>query len=104
MPGTSLLTQSDHGTENYGIANAQTVMRQTLDPELLGTLQHRFMGGHKNKKPEIVWSVIRRNWAPGFETLFQMGVDHGLYDPQDPLEKYVHTDLLGRLLTLIGAE
>lgn len=44
--GIPLITQSDPGSENYGIANCQTVTRQRLDPSLQGSLQHRWM----NKK------------------------------------------------------
>ncbi|KAG8941619.1 hypothetical protein FRC04_004139 [Tulasnella sp. 424] len=40
--GMPLITQSDEGTENYGIANAQTTMRHMLDPSLEGTI-HRLM-------------------------------------------------------------
>ena len=42
------LTQIDPGTENYGVANAHTVMCHCLDPSLTGTLQHHFTLGHNN--------------------------------------------------------
>ena len=83
------MTQSDLGTENYGIANAQTAMRQTLDPHLEGTLQHRWMLGHNNIKPEIMWSQIRRRFSPGFEDILETGVFEGIYDPNDYLHMYV---------------
>ncbi|KAG1777880.1 hypothetical protein EV702DRAFT_1179146 [Suillus placidus] len=34
---------SDLGTKNFGIANAQTLLRQHYDPDLRGMLQHRWM-------------------------------------------------------------
>ncbi|KAJ6573341.1 hypothetical protein B0H10DRAFT_1964050 [Mycena sp. CBHHK59/15] len=40
--GIPLITQSDLGSENNGIANCHTVTRQRLDPSLNGTLQHRW--------------------------------------------------------------
>ena len=55
-----LVTQSDPGTENFGIANAQTMLRQTLDPSLTGFVQHRWMRSNKNVMPEIAWSQLRR--------------------------------------------
>ncbi|KAG2066717.1 hypothetical protein BDR04DRAFT_1129899 [Suillus decipiens] len=54
-----MVTQSDPGTENYGIANAHTMLRQMYDPALQGTLQHRWMQTKKNVKPEITWSQLR---------------------------------------------
>ncbi|KAI0086273.1 hypothetical protein BDY19DRAFT_908518 [Irpex rosettiformis] len=63
-----LLTQSDPGTENYGIANAQTVLRHFQDPSLADTLQHKFRG---------------------FENFLAEGVNAGLYDPDKPLERLV---------------
>ncbi|KAG2135541.1 hypothetical protein BD769DRAFT_1627021 [Suillus cothurnatus] len=38
-----LVTQSDPGTENFGIANGHTMLRQWYDPSLQGTLQHRWI-------------------------------------------------------------
>ncbi|KZT59601.1 hypothetical protein CALCODRAFT_407535, partial [Calocera cornea HHB12733] len=84
--GIPLLTQSDPGSENHGIANAQTALRQQLDPTLLGTLQHQWMRGHANIKPEIFWSKLRRQWSDGWECLFDRGLVDGWYDPHDPLE------------------
>ncbi|KZT52803.1 hypothetical protein CALCODRAFT_441053 [Calocera cornea HHB12733] len=84
--GIPLITQSDPGTENYGIANAQTTLRRQLDPTLEGTLQHRWMRGHANIKPEIFWSKLRRQWSEGWELLFQEGIIAGWYDPLVPLE------------------
>ncbi|KZT55411.1 hypothetical protein CALCODRAFT_405924, partial [Calocera cornea HHB12733] len=81
LGGIPLLTQSDPGTENNGIANAQTTLRRQLDPSLMDTLQHQWMRGHSNIKPEIFWSKLRRQWSAGWEALFQEGVDDGLYDP-----------------------
>ncbi len=90
MQGIPLLTQSDLGTENYGIANAQTSMRQHLDLSLEGTLQHRWMRGHDNVKPEIAWSQFRRRFSPGFEDMLQFGVDQNLYNPNDNLHEFVN--------------
>ena len=102
-----LLTQSDPGTENNGVANAHTTIRRLLDPELEGTVQHRFMHGKKNIKAEILWSIFRRDFAIGYEEVFQQGLDNGWYDPDIEIEWYVnssgvlgmpsgsHTTLLG---------
>ncbi|KZT50182.1 hypothetical protein CALCODRAFT_444920, partial [Calocera cornea HHB12733] len=81
-----LLTQSDPGTENNGIANAQTTLRRLLDPSLEDTLQHQWMRGHSNIKPEIFWSKLRRQWSQGWEALFQEGLDNGYYVPAFPAE------------------
>ncbi len=43
----------------------------------------------KNLPAEIVWSVLRRSWLPGFERLLQVGIDEGWYDPKVPLEASV---------------
>lgn len=82
-----LITQSDPGTENYGIANAHTALRHLHDPALQGTLQHRFKTDKKNVMPEIAWSQLRRRFTPGFEDLLDFGVQEGLYDRDDPLQK-----------------
>jgi len=82
-----LSLKSDPGTENYGVANAHTLIRHRLDPNLLNTLQHRFARGHNNILSEIKWSVFRRDFAPGFEDILQDGVNCGWYNVNDPLEK-----------------
>ncbi|KAL0949185.1 hypothetical protein HGRIS_009263 [Hohenbuehelia grisea] len=64
-------TQSDPGTENYGVANVQTLARHELDPTLADTLQHRWMSKAKNVKSEANWSVLRRDFTIGFELLFE---------------------------------
>jgi hypothetical protein len=79
-----LLTVSDPGSENYGVANAHTVIRQSLDESLRGTLQHRWMRSKKNIKPEIGWSVFRREFSPGFENILEAGVHAGLYNIDNP--------------------
>ncbi|KAG2339324.1 hypothetical protein BDR05DRAFT_977759 [Suillus weaverae] len=53
-----MVTQSDPGSENFGIANAHTTLCQWHDPTLQGTLQHRWMRNKKNIMPEITWSQI----------------------------------------------
>ncbi|GLB40063.1 hypothetical protein LshimejAT787_0705730 [Lyophyllum shimeji] len=87
--GIPLLTMSDRGRENNGIANMHTVIRHRLDPSLRGTLQHRFCVRTTNIKPEAGWSQFRAQWAPGFEDLFDYGINGGLYSPSDPLENLV---------------
>ncbi|KAJ7460012.1 hypothetical protein B0H11DRAFT_2242239 [Mycena galericulata] len=88
--GIPLITQSDPGTENYGIANCHTATRQRLDPSLVGTMQHRWMSKNAmNVKPEAAWSQMRRQFTPGFENILDDGVARGLYDINKPLEKLV---------------
>jgi len=81
-----LVTQSDPGTENFGIANAHTLLRQWHDPALQGTLQHRWMRTKKNVMPEITWSQLRRRFTPGFENLLDTGVNEGWYDTSNTLQ------------------
>ncbi|EJD33870.1 hypothetical protein AURDEDRAFT_76626 [Auricularia subglabra TFB-10046 SS5] len=83
--GVCLVTQSDPGGENYGIANPHTVIRQHLDPSLAGTIQHRWMRKGVNVKSEIKWSVFRRQFAPGFEGLLEYGLTMDIYKPTDAL-------------------
>jgi hypothetical protein len=82
-----LVTQSDLGSENYGIANGHTMLRQLHDPSLVGTLQHRWRRHKKNVLPEICWSQLRRRWTPGFEDVLDNGVNRGWYDPSNPRQK-----------------
>ncbi|KAJ6583676.1 hypothetical protein B0H10DRAFT_2168133 [Mycena sp. CBHHK59/15] len=82
--GIPLITQSDCGSENYGIANCHTVTRQRLDPSLIGTLQHRWMYDTMNIKPEASWSQTQRQFTPGFENILDQGVARGLYDISKP--------------------
>ncbi|KZO89549.1 hypothetical protein CALVIDRAFT_569823 [Calocera viscosa TUFC12733] len=86
LGGIPMLTRSDPGTENHGIANAQTTLRRQLDPSLQGTLQHKWMRGHSNIKPEIFWSKLRKQWSPGWEILFDKGLEQGWYDPKVAVE------------------
>jgi hypothetical protein len=58
-----MITQSDPGTENYGIANGHTYLRQWHDLNLTGTLQHCWMRQKKNVVPEIRWSQMRDDGA-----------------------------------------
>ncbi|KAG6369125.1 hypothetical protein JVT61DRAFT_1455 [Boletus reticuloceps] len=84
-----MVTQSDPGTENFGIANAQTMLRQMHDPALQGFVQHRWMRVKKNIIPEIAWSQLRRRFTPGFEALLEMGIQAGWYDPDNTLQLMV---------------
>jgi len=84
-----LITQSDPGSENYGVANSQTLLRHRHDPRLEGTIQHRWMRSKKNVKPEVTWSQMRRMFAPGFEDILDKGVNEGWYDMSRPLDLYV---------------
>ena len=86
-PAIPLTTQSDPGSENYGVANIQTHARHELDPSLEGTLQHRWKRNKMNVKSEANWSVFRRDFAPGYEDLFESGVIAGYYDVDNVLEK-----------------
>ncbi|KAI6105965.1 hypothetical protein EDD16DRAFT_1730184 [Pisolithus croceorrhizus] len=73
-----LITQSDPGSENFGIANAQTMLHQWHDPALEGTLQHRF------------------------KSLLDEGVNQGWYDVDNTLQLSVtQYDLLMDLHTIL---
>jgi hypothetical protein len=82
----SLVSQSDPGTENYGLANGHTLLRHLHDPSLEGTLQHRWMTRKKNVMPELGWSQLRHRFTPGFEDILDIGVNNGWYDPDVLLE------------------
>ncbi|EGN93682.1 hypothetical protein SERLA73DRAFT_78547 [Serpula lacrymans var. lacrymans S7.3] len=84
-----LVTQSDPGSENYGIANAHTMLRQMHDPALMGTLQHRWMRIKKNIKLEIAWSQLRRRFILGFEDILDKGVVNNWYDADIDLQRMV---------------
>ncbi|KAG1816565.1 hypothetical protein EV424DRAFT_1528296 [Suillus variegatus] len=84
-----MVTQSDPGSENFGIANAHTMLRQWHDPTLQGTLQHRWMRTKKNVMPEITWSQLRRRFTPGFENYLDSGVDAGWYDCDSTLQRLI---------------
>jgi hypothetical protein len=81
-----MVTQSDPGSENYGIANGHTFIRQWLDPRLEGHLLHRWMREKKNVMPEISWSQMRARWSPGFENVLDYGANNNLYNQNDPLQ------------------
>ncbi|KIJ08081.1 hypothetical protein PAXINDRAFT_89387, partial [Paxillus involutus ATCC 200175] len=82
-----LVTQSDPGSENFGIANAQTMLRQMHDPALAGFIQHCWMRTKKNVMPEIAWSQLRRRFSPGFESLLEEGVQGSLFDIDNTLQQ-----------------
>ncbi|KIK73658.1 hypothetical protein PAXRUDRAFT_177824, partial [Paxillus rubicundulus Ve08.2h10] len=84
-----MVTQSDPGTENFGIANVQTMLCQVNDLSLQGFVQHRWMRTKKNIMPEIAWSQLQRRLAPGFEGLLNEGVDSDWYDLDNTLQLMV---------------
>lgn len=83
-----MLTRSDHGTENYHIAYAQTSIHQELDLALTGTLQHKWMCGHTNIKPDRPWGRLRDMWSKGFEDMFDEGIRNQWYNPSNTLDRY----------------
>ncbi|KAM6489501.1 hypothetical protein JOM56_015058 [Amanita muscaria] len=87
--GIPLITMSNCGRENNGIANMHTVIRHRLDPTLATSLQHRFCINKNNIKSEAAWAQFRKQWVPGFEDALDFGVNNGLYNPADPLENLV---------------
>lgn len=84
-----MVTQSDPGLENFGIANAHTTLRQWHDPALQGALQHRWMRNKKNIMPKITWSQMRHWFTPGFKSLLDHRVMSGWYDSNNTLQMYV---------------
>ena len=83
-----MLMQSDHRTENYNIAYAQTFMCQELDPSLADTLQHNFMRGHTNIKPERAWGRLRDTWFKGFEDMLNAGIVEQWYNTSNVVDRY----------------
>ncbi|KIY62217.1 hypothetical protein CYLTODRAFT_459176 [Cylindrobasidium torrendii FP15055 ss-10] len=85
---TCLVTQSDLGSEAYYIARGHSYIRQCLDPDLEGTLQHRWRREKKNIPPEVVWSGLRRRFTPGFEDILSSPdrISNIRYDRFDPLQ------------------
>jgi len=81
-----LITQSDPGSENYGIANGHTTLCHWHDPNLAGTIQRHWMRAKKNVKPEITWSQLCRCFTPGFENILEIGTTNGWYDMNRPLD------------------
>ncbi|KAG2343760.1 hypothetical protein BDR05DRAFT_975793 [Suillus weaverae] len=65
-----LVTQSDLGTENFGIANGHTLLCQWHNPAL----------------QKIMWSQLQRRFTPGFENLLDAGVHNGWYDAGNTLQ------------------
>jgi hypothetical protein len=45
------------------------------------------MQKNKNIKSEINWLVFHQDFMPGFETIFNEGVNNGWYNVDDPLEQ-----------------
>ncbi|KAJ7466375.1 hypothetical protein FB451DRAFT_1340589 [Mycena latifolia] len=84
-----LVSQSDPGSENFGLANGHTLLRHLHDPDLKGTLQHRWMREKKNVMPEIGWSQLCHRFTPGFEDILDVGVKNGWYDPHNLVEALV---------------
>ncbi|THU77348.1 hypothetical protein K435DRAFT_702619, partial [Dendrothele bispora CBS 962.96] len=84
-----LVTQSDPESENYGIANVQTALRHWHDPNMEGTLSHRWMRDKGNIKGEIEWRQFRRRFSPGWEGLLEIGRQNSWYDPKNPRENYI---------------
>ncbi|KAJ7207829.1 hypothetical protein GGX14DRAFT_634170 [Mycena pura] len=86
-----LLTFSDTGRENNGIAKCHSTIRQRLDVSLQGTIQHKWFYDKMNIKSEISWARFRRGFAVGFEQLLNDGEVRGLidYGRKDALDTFV---------------
>ncbi|KAI6027239.1 hypothetical protein EDC04DRAFT_2573084 [Pisolithus marmoratus] len=84
-----MITQSDPGTENFGITNAQMLLWQMHDSTLKGYVQHWWMHSKKNIMPEIAWLQLHCHFSPGFESLLDTGMDAGWYDPNNMLQLMV---------------
>ncbi|KAG1718559.1 uncharacterized protein EDB91DRAFT_1089984 [Suillus paluster] len=69
-----MITQSNPGSEDYGITIVHTMLCQMYDSSLHGTLQHRWMWTKKNIMPRIAWSKLHWCFTPGFESLLDEGV------------------------------
>ncbi|KAJ7133065.1 hypothetical protein C8R44DRAFT_730264 [Mycena epipterygia] len=80
------LDTSDPGNENFDFANGYTLLRHLQDPDLEGTLQHRWMREKKNVMPETGWSQLQHRFMPDFEDILDVGVNNGWYDPNDLVE------------------
>jgi hypothetical protein len=57
------------GPEDFCIAKGHSFIRQSLDPDLVGTLQHRYMKEKNNLPPKIAWSNLCCNFTPGLEDI-----------------------------------
>ncbi|EJD32863.1 hypothetical protein AURDEDRAFT_77405 [Auricularia subglabra TFB-10046 SS5] len=88
---TCLITQSDAGREANAVANAHTILRQKMDPSLAEarTIQHRWCSKGKNIRPEIKWSVLRRQFSPGFENEMERGIAEEIFIQDDQLHLLV---------------
>jgi hypothetical protein len=86
-----LPTQSDSGTENNGIANAQTILCHRHDPSLAEALQPKFWRKKGNIKPEIAWRRLRDTWSAGYEDPLSMGVREGWYHPKQLLHRCIQS-------------
>ena len=87
VSGAPMFTQSDPGTENYGVANVHTLIRHRLDPNLANSLQHHFAARPNNIHSEFRWTSFWRDFSPGFGDELQKGVDHGWYNVNETLDK-----------------
>ncbi|KAI6009437.1 hypothetical protein F5J12DRAFT_905030 [Pisolithus orientalis] len=75
-------SHNDPGTENFGIANAQSMLQQWHDAKLISTLQHRWMLHKKNITPEIMWLQLQHQFTPRFEVILEQGlIFHWLFIP-----------------------
>ncbi|KAG9123346.1 hypothetical protein FRC07_015063 [Ceratobasidium sp. 392] len=89
IDGMPLLTFSDPGSKNFGVANAQSTLRQMLDPTLVGTMQHKWMRKHCNIKPEIFWSQLRARFSPPLEAIMQEGIQNNWFNSHNYIELLV---------------
>jgi len=81
-----LITQSDPGSKNYGVANAHTMTHHRLDPSLSNTLQYRWMQKKQHIKSEANWSIFHHDFTSKFENIFDMDVNSKWYNINNPLE------------------
>lgn len=107
--GIPVQTCTDHGTETVHMAALQVYMtaKYANEPMQVAQRAHMFTTSPRNQKIESLWSLLRRRKGKTLQRFFQDAIDSGIYNPEDPLEKYanpfltVHKLLLFDVLTFL---
>jgi hypothetical protein len=82
-----LVTQSDPGTENFGIANGHTMLHQWYDPSLQGV--HNTASLDANQEQCHARDRVVATVTSCFESLLDHRVEQDWYDSDNTLQVYV---------------
>ncbi len=81
-------TRSDCGVETVDAVSYQFKLHNILGTELDRKTTHKYVKSVRNIKIESAWATFRKAIGHSLELLLSSGVENGIYNPNNLLERY----------------